>query len=129
MVHQLAADEPTEAAVLSDRPQGRSALVFLVGLGVAAFLTAAATIALLLGEGLAGGANATIRGLLIASLHNAGLATLTHTPSPMGFLNAICGRPESEKALILLVAGYPAEDAQVPDITRKQADEVIVWRE
>ncbi|MGO4831319.1 nitroreductase family protein [Rhizobiaceae sp. 2RAB30] len=68
-------------------------------------------------------------GLLIASLHNAGLATLTHTPSPMGFLNAICGRPESEKALILLVAGYPAEDAQVPDITRKQAGEVIVWRE
>lgn len=68
-------------------------------------------------------------GLLIASLHNAGLATLTHTPSPMGFLNAICGRPESEKALILLVAGYPAEDAQVPDITRKRADEVIVWRE
>ncbi|BCH21374.1 oxidoreductase [Mesorhizobium sp. L-8-10] len=68
-------------------------------------------------------------GLLIASLHNAGLATLTHTPSPMGFLNAICGRPESEKALILLVAGYPAEDAQVPDIARKRADEVIVWRE
>ena len=68
MVHQLAAEEPTDAAVLSDRPQGRSALVFLVGLGVAAFLTAAATIALLLGEGLAGEANATIRGLLIASL-------------------------------------------------------------
>lgn len=68
-------------------------------------------------------------GLLIASLHNAGLATLTHTPSPMGFLNAICGRPDSEKALILLVAGYPAEDVQVPDIKRKEAGEVIVWRE
>lgn len=68
-------------------------------------------------------------GLLIASLHNAGLATLTHTPSPMGFLNAICGRPESEKALILLVAGYPADTVRVPDISRKEADEVIVWRE
>jgi nitroreductase len=68
-------------------------------------------------------------GLLIASLHNAGLATLTHTPSPMGFLNAICGRPENEKPLILLVAGYPAEGAHVPDIRRKEADEVLVWRE
>lgn len=68
-------------------------------------------------------------GLLIASLHNAGLATLTHTPSPMGFLNAVCGRPESEKALILLVAGYPADAVRVPDIGRKEADEVIVWRE
>jgi nitroreductase len=67
-------------------------------------------------------------GLLIASLHNAGLATLTHTPSPMGFLNSICGRPESEKALILLVTGYPADAAHVPDIRRKEADEVIVWR-
>ena len=47
-------------------------------------------------------------GFLIASLHNAGLATLTHTPSPMGFLNEICGRPDSEKAYILLVVGYPA---------------------
>lgn len=68
-------------------------------------------------------------GLLIAALHNAGLATLTHTPSPMGFLNEICGRPESEKASILLVAGYPADDATVPAITRKPADEVIVWRD
>lgn len=68
MVHQIAADQPAETAVLSDRPQGRSALLFLIGLGVAIFLTGAATIALLLGEGLAGGASATIRGLLIASL-------------------------------------------------------------
>ena len=60
-MHQLAATEPAEAAVLSDRPQGRSALVFLIGLGVAGFLTTAATLALLLGEGLAGGANVTIR--------------------------------------------------------------------
>lgn len=68
-------------------------------------------------------------GFLIASLHNAGLATLTHTPSPMGFLNGICGRPGHEKALILLVAGYPAEDALVPDISRKDAGQVIVWKE
>jgi nitroreductase len=68
-------------------------------------------------------------GLLIASLHNAGLAALTHTPSPMGFLNEICGRPEHEKAVILLVAGYPAENAEVPDIRRKEADELIVWKE
>jgi iodotyrosine deiodinase len=68
-------------------------------------------------------------GLLIAGLHNAGLASLTHTPSPMGFLNAICDRPDNEKAVILLVAGYPAGDAKVPDIGRKGADEIIVWRE
>jgi nitroreductase len=68
-------------------------------------------------------------GMLIASLHNAGLATLTHTPSPMGFLNEICGRPENEKAVILLVAGYPADDAQVPDIRRKEAGDLIVWKE
>lgn len=68
-------------------------------------------------------------GLLIASLHNAGLATLTHTPSPMGFLNATCGRPEHEKAVLLVVAGYPAENVRVPDIRRKSANEVIVWKE
>lgn len=66
-------------------------------------------------------------GFLIAALHNAGLATLTHTPSPMGFLNQICGRPESEKAYILLVAGYPAEDCTVPAISKKPLDEVCVW--
>lgn len=68
MVHDIAAETPAESAVLSDRPQGRSALLFLVGLGIAIFLTGAATIALLLGEGLAGAASATIRGLLVASL-------------------------------------------------------------
>ena len=66
-------------------------------------------------------------GLLIAALHGAGLATLTHTPSPMGFLNEICGRPDNEKALILLVVGYPAEGAKVPDIRRKGLDDVSVW--
>ncbi|WP_374633273.1 nitroreductase family protein [Ferrovibrio sp.] len=53
-------------------------------------------------------------GFLIAALHHAGLATLTHTPSPMNFLNRLCQRPEHEKPYILLVAGYPAKDAQVP---------------
>lgn len=54
-------------------------------------------------------------GFLIAALHNAGLATLTHTPNPMNFLNKICGRPENERPYILLVAGYPAEGATVPE--------------
>ncbi len=53
-------------------------------------------------------------GFLIAALHHAGLATLTHTPAPMNFLNEICGRPETEKPFVLLVTGYPAEDATVP---------------
>ena len=53
-------------------------------------------------------------GFLIAALHHAGLATLTHTPAPMGFLNAILGRPDHEKAYILLVVGHPAADAVVP---------------
>ena len=53
-------------------------------------------------------------GLLIAALHSAGLATLTHTPAPMTFLADICGRPASEKPFLLLVAGHPAEDATVP---------------
>ncbi len=53
-------------------------------------------------------------GFLIAALHHAGLATLTHTPSPMGFLNQICGRPANEKPYILLVTGYPAADATIP---------------
>lgn len=53
-------------------------------------------------------------GLLIATLHEAGLATLTHTPSPMGFLREICGRPETEKPVMIVVVGHPAEDATVP---------------
>lgn len=53
-------------------------------------------------------------GILITALHYSGLATLTHTPSPMGFLNAICGRPDTEKPYILLVVGYPAEGATIP---------------
>ncbi len=58
-------------------------------------------------------------GMLITALHMAGLAALTHTPSPMKFLNQILGRPKSERPFLLLVVGYPAEDAAVPDIQRK----------
>ena len=58
-------------------------------------------------------------GLLISALHNAGLACLTHTPSPMKFMNEIMGRPRSERPFVLLVVGYPAEGAVVPDITKK----------
>lgn len=63
-------------------------------------------------------------GLLIAALHNAGLATLTHTPSPMRFLGEILERPRSESPLMVLVTGYPANDAQVPDIKRKSLGEI-----
>lgn len=62
-------------------------------------------------------------GLLITALHIAGLATLTHTPSPMKFLNQILGRPTSERPFLLLVVGYPADDARVPDIQRKSLEE------
>lgn len=58
-------------------------------------------------------------GQLITALHNAGLATLTHTPAPMNFLREICGRPENEKPVILLVVGYPSDDAKVPVIEKK----------
>ena len=63
-------------------------------------------------------------GMLITALHHAGLATLTHTPSPMNFLNKILGRPGHERPFLLLVVGYPADDAQVPDITKKPLDEI-----
>ncbi|MGI8561056.1 MAG: nitroreductase family protein [Luteimonas sp.] len=61
-------------------------------------------------------------GLLIAALHRAGLATLTHTPSPMGFLNEVLGRPRNEMAYLLLVAGHPAEGCRVPDVQRLPLD-------
>ena len=63
-------------------------------------------------------------GILIAALHRAGLATLTHTPSPMKFLNEILGRPKSERPFLLLVVGYPADDTRVPDIKRKSLEEI-----
>lgn len=68
-------------------------------------------------------------GFLIAALHTAGLATLTHTPSPMGFLNEICARPSWEKPTILLVVGYPKEGCRVPyhGGLRKPLDEISSW--
>ena len=62
-------------------------------------------------------------GMLIAALHRAGLATLTHTPSPMGFLNDILGRPKNEMAYLLLVVGHPATGCRVPDIQRLALDD------
>lgn len=64
-------------------------------------------------------------GLLLAALHLAGLATLTHTPSPMRFLSEILERPKNEKAYVLIPVGYPAQDARVPDIKRKPLDEIM----
>jgi nitroreductase len=66
-------------------------------------------------------------GMLIAALHHAGLATLTHTPSPMKFLNEILGRPRNERPFLLLVVGYPAAGARVPDIHRKPLEEVAFF--
>ena len=66
-------------------------------------------------------------GFLISAFHMAGLATLTHTPAPMKFLNEICGRPEAEKPVILLVVGYPAEDAEVPKIGKYPVDTISSW--
>ncbi|RIK42975.1 MAG: nitroreductase family protein [Chloroflexi bacterium] len=65
-------------------------------------------------------------GLLIAALHNAGLATLTHTPSPMRFLNDILGRPKNERPFVILPVGYPAADCTVPVITKKPLDEIML---
>lgn len=68
-------------------------------------------------------------GLLIAALHDAGLATLTHTPAPMSFLNEICGRPANEKPFMLIVAGHPAAGATVPTaaLDKKPLDAVATW--
>ena len=64
--------------------------------------------------------------MLLAALHNAGLATLTHTPSPMKFLQEILGRPKSEIPFVLIPVGYPANDATVPDIARKSLREILI---
>ncbi len=64
-------------------------------------------------------------GILLAALHNAGLATLTHTPSPMKFLREILGRPQNEVPFVLIPVGYPAENAKVPDLTRKSIDQIL----
>ncbi len=65
-------------------------------------------------------------GLLIASLHLAGLATLTHTPSPMGFLTSVLGRPRNERPSLLVPVGYPAPDAAVPELERRRLAEVLI---
>lgn len=66
-------------------------------------------------------------GMLIAALHRAGLATLTHTPSPMKFLNRILRRPDNERPFLLLVVGRPAEGARVPDIRKKPLEEIATF--
>lgn len=68
-------------------------------------------------------------GMLISAIHTAGLATLTHTPSPMGFLSDICGRPENERAFLLLPVGYPAADCHVPVITKKPLTQIATFFE
>ncbi len=68
-------------------------------------------------------------GLFIAAIHNMGLVTLTHTPSPMGFLREILGRPDHEHAMLLMPVGYPEDGAKVPNIARKDMAEVIKWKE
>lgn len=65
-------------------------------------------------------------GMLLAALNNAGLATLTHTPSPMGFLGKLLGRPKNEKAFLLIPIGYPADDCEVPDLERKPLSETLL---
>jgi len=66
-------------------------------------------------------------GMLITAIHHASLVSLTHTPSPMSFLNQILGRPGHEKAFLILVVGYPAEDAVVPDISKKPLEEIATF--
>ena len=65
-------------------------------------------------------------GVLIAALHHAGLATLTHTPSPMNFLSEILGRPRNERPFVLLPVGYPADGTRVPDIRKKELDDILI---
>ncbi len=66
-------------------------------------------------------------GILIAAIHHAGLVSLTHTPSPMGFLNKILDRPPNEQPFLILVVGYPAEDAMVPEISKKSLEEITTF--
>ena len=64
-------------------------------------------------------------GMMLAALHVAGLATLTHTPSPMGFLRDVLGRPDNERAYMLVAVGYPEIGCEVPDLTRKSLEEIL----
>jgi len=65
-------------------------------------------------------------GMLLSAIHHAGLASLTHTPSPMGFLAKVLGRPEHERPFLLIPVGYPSEDCVVPDIQRKALEQILV---
>ena len=68
-------------------------------------------------------------GLLLTAIHNAGLVSLTHTPSPMNFLQNILNRPENERAFLLIPVGYPAENVTVPDLIRKGKEQIIRFYE
>lgn len=67
-------------------------------------------------------------GLFLAAVHRMGLVTLTHTPSPMGFLGELLERPDNEKAMLVMPVGYPAPDAEVPDLERRALEEIAVWK-
>ncbi len=67
-------------------------------------------------------------GFFITAVHTMGLVTLTHTPSPMGFLGEVLGRPAHEKAFLVMPVGYPAAGARVPDLSRKPLESIVVWR-
>jgi iodotyrosine deiodinase len=67
-------------------------------------------------------------GLFIAAIHRMGLVTLTHTPSPMGFLSELLARPANERAMLVMPVGYPAPDARIPDLERKPLSEIAVWK-
>lgn len=67
-------------------------------------------------------------GILITAIHQAGLVSLTHTPSPMNFLNKILDRPKNEKPFLLLVVGYPVENTKVPNITKKELNEIVSYK-
>lgn len=67
-------------------------------------------------------------GTLIMAIHHAGLVSLTHTPSPMNFLNKILDRPKNEKPFLLLVVGYPAKNTKVPNITKKELNEIVTYK-
>ena len=66
-------------------------------------------------------------GFLISAIHNAGLVTLTHTPSPMGFLSKVLNRKENEKPFLLLPVGYPAKECWVPDLKRKNIEDIAIF--
>ena len=63
----------------------------------------------------------------MAAIHNAGLVSLTHTPSPMNFLQKVLNRPENERPFLLIPVGYPAEEVEVPDLERKGVEDVVIY--